>query len=407
MVKRDNHTDEDARAPRVVKASELHKRKAPSQKRATKDDAAASSTDAQVTAHEQVSPEGNEESTHAAKRKRVERTRFVDDAMLGNVDPAADAVQPADAPADAAQPADAHDGQTAEDAGAQDSAVADDGAQRKSPVLKVIRGAKSLLPSKEGEEQSAAAVDDADQAHAPAEEKLASQQGAQDAAQDASAGEATAEAESPDESAGHPSVRTRRGEPAKPKRIWTKVVAGVLAVLVLASAIVVGVFVWNRSYRYDDFADLQGVWYAEGTATPITIDEQYIYISPDVKYSYELNTADKTLTFSFGKMDGQGRYWFTADRTHVVIVDGEGYTGASTLFEDAERAFDELISGSPRPLPTGDNVIVLSRTAAASTSMTTGVDDTQPSESAESADDEEDEDSDDEDADVTETSTAQ
>ena len=395
MVKRDNHTNEDARAPRVVKASELHKRKAPSQSHAAKDNAGAQKPPAQIL------PEDEDETKRTLKRKRVERTKFSYDAMAERNEASTGALSANEALEERA----------GDSAAEPDGLTTEESTRHEQPVLKVIRGAKPLTLTKGDEERDAASAENTEQ-HSAISGDEAESQGAMDSASVPSAQPAAASQEEsaaqPDEAATNEptpanaqkpeelsdesnessereSVRARRGAAAKPKRIWPKVVAGILALIVLVSAIIVGVFVWNRSYRYDDAADLQGLWYVEGSATPITIDGQYIYINPDVKYSYQLNTADKTLTFSFGKMEGQGRYWFTDDRMHVVLIDGEGYTGTSTLLEDAERAFGEFISGGPRQLPTGENVIVLSRTPVESTSMTTGVDDTKSSEGAEAA----------------------
>lgn len=93
-------------------------------------------------------------------------------------------------------------------------------------------------------------------------------------------------------------------------------------------------------------------------------------MTADVSYRYVLDPVAKTVSYTFGKNEGEGRYWFAADRTRLVIVDGAGYTAASTLIEDAGRTLDALLAalqGREVPVPEGEGVIVLDRTPAEST----------------------------------------
>lgn len=138
----------------------------------------------------------------------------------------------------------------------------------------------------------------------------------------------------------------------------------VLVVVLVAIALVVGGFFWNRSLRYDDAADFQGTWYIEGTTTAVDITDDSIQLTSDVAYRYELDTHDKLIDFTFGNMSGAGRYWFSDDRTKLVIIDGTEYTGAKTLQEDVARAFASLackIEGKAYMLPSGEGVTVLDR----------------------------------------------
>ncbi len=127
---------------------------------------------------------------------------------------------------------------------------------------------------------------------------------------------------------------------------------------------------WDRWARFDDAADFQGVWYAAGTSTAVSVDAETIELTADVSYRYVLDPVAKTVSYTFGKNEGEGRYWFAADRTRLVIVDGAGYTAASTLIEDAGRTLDALLAalqGREVPVPEGEGVIVLDRTPAEST----------------------------------------
>ena len=145
-------------------------------------------------------------------------------------------------------------------------------------------------------------------------------------------------------------------------RIALYITAGLLAVVL----VLLGIFSWNRWWRFDDASDIQGTWYADGTSIEVQIDEESIHFTTDVAYKYEIDSGAKTIEYKFGPMAGKGRYWFTDDRTRLVIEDGDGYTGLGTFFEDLGRALMDLarLSNSKEiELPSGDGVIVLNRTA--------------------------------------------
>lgn len=134
------------------------------------------------------------------------------------------------------------------------------------------------------------------------------------------------------------------------------VVFALIAFLVLAAIAWASFFAWNRWGRYDDHADIQGEWYVEGTAALVTIDENAIHLDEHVAYAYELNEHDKTIRFSFGSWEGQGRYRFSDDRRHLLVIDGE-FDGMGNLFDDLFQPFDEMaIVGSRSALATGGEV---------------------------------------------------
>lgn len=136
------------------------------------------------------------------------------------------------------------------------------------------------------------------------------------------------------------------------------------AIVLVAGIVVAALFVWNRWYRFDDHADMQGEWYVVGTTVPVTIDETSIHLTGDVTYNYEINAHDKTISYSFGTMKGQGRYWFSDDRKYLVITDGDEFTGSSTAIDDLLHAFKDLtgkVSGSEAKLPEGEGIIAFSR----------------------------------------------
>ncbi|MBQ2680388.1 MAG: hypothetical protein IJF97_00475 [Eggerthellaceae bacterium] len=166
-----------------------------------------------------------------------------------------------------------------------------------------------------------------------------------------------------EQDAGRPKRRVAVGarEAASHVRPKTVVIAAVLVVAVIAVAL----FAFNRWGRYDDHADLQGTWYVMGTDVPITIDAESIRFNEEVSYNYEINPREKTISYTFGPMAGQGRYWFSDDRKHLVITDGDGYTAAGTTVDDLIRAFLDFSTaagGGVVEMPQGEGIIAFSRT---------------------------------------------
>lgn len=166
-----------------------------------------------------------------------------------------------------------------------------------------------------------------------------------------------------DRGEGRPKRRVAAGarEAASHVRPKTVVIAAIMVVAVIAVAL----FAFNRWGRYDDHADLQGTWYVMGTEVPITIDAETIRFNEEVSYNYEINSREKTISYTFGPMAGQGRYWFSDDRKHLVITDGDGYTAAGTTVDDLIHAFLDFSTsagGGIVEMPQGEGIIAFSRT---------------------------------------------
>lgn len=167
---------------------------------------------------------------------------------------------------------------------------------------------------------------------------------------------------------------TREGRAAA-RRIprWPFVVTGTLLAFLL---IVVGLISWDRWYRYDDAADFQGAWYAQGKSALITIDGERIHLTSDVAYAYTLDTGAKTISFTFGNMAGEGRYRFSDDRSELVIMEGDGFTWSSTLFDDLGWKLDDVLRSiqgqGAASVAAGDGVTVLDRQPVGSDSAPAG-----------------------------------
>ncbi len=136
----------------------------------------------------------------------------------------------------------------------------------------------------------------------------------------------------------------------------------VLAVLV----VVEGGFCLMR-WGLDDAADMQGTWYVNESQATMVITAESIVLADDVAYSYALDEGAKTIGYSFGIMEGSGRYRFSLDRDTLAIMDGE-YTFMETLTADISWTFEALLaqlSGASLSPGAGEHVTLLKRAQAA------------------------------------------
>ena len=143
------------------------------------------------------------------------------------------------------------------------------------------------------------------------------------------------------------SSRTRaKNAPQPKKRRWLRVV---VTVLIAAVVIVVAAFSWDRWFRFDDAADIQGSWQASGQAALVEIDDELMHLTDEVAYRYVLDTGAKTIEFSFGKLTGSGTYRFSDDRQTLTIVEG----GSSNIFREFFLLFGlDIAAGDDADKPT-------------------------------------------------------
>ena len=157
--------------------------------------------------------------------------------------------------------------------------------------------------------------------------------------------------------------KRKRAKTKPPMRTGFKVALIAAAIVVVAIAVVGGLYGWNRWLRYDDAADMQGEWYVAGTAVPITIDTGTMYLTDDVAYTYELDTHDKRIRYTFGPMEGQGTYWFGGERQFLVIAD-DGSETARTPLDDFAETLLGTGATSATQLPKGEGIIAFNRKPA-------------------------------------------
>jgi len=165
---------------------------------------------------------------------------------------------------------------------------------------------------------------------------------------------------------GGASSRDRENAPcsssAKKRRKWPFVVAG--AVVLVVVAVVVAFSCWRWTFA-NDAQDIQGTWYIAGTQKTVDVTADGIKLADDVTYSYTIDEGAKTLSLSFGNMEGEARYRFSLDRQTLALRDGET-TWGNSLSEDISwtiAALGRAIQGEQAsPELSGDSTMVLTRT---------------------------------------------
>ena len=115
-------------------------------------------------------------------------------------------------------------------------------------------------------------------------------------------------------------------KPRDPKRARHVLMAVIVAVLALI-LVGTGLFCWQKWMRFDDTADIQGVWKVQATGDTIVFDGRNLKLTRGISYEYRLDTDDKTITYQFGELAGGGSYYFSGDRQMLVIVDGDERLG--------------------------------------------------------------------------------
>lgn len=111
----------------------------------------------------------------------------------------------------------------------------------------------------------------------------------------------------------------------------SKVLIVCFAILFVALLVATALLSWNQWLRYDDKADFQGTWQVEGTQASFVITDSEIQLTSDVAYSYELDTFNKTITFAFGNLTGQGSYAFSPERNTLIISEVDASNEGSTI----------------------------------------------------------------------------
>ena len=135
-------------------------------------------------------------------------------------------------------------------------------------------------------------------------------------------------------------------------------------------AVVVAFSCWRWTFA-NDAQDIQGTWCIAGTQKTVEVTADGIKLADDVTYIYTIDEGAKTLSLSFGNMEGEARYRFSLDRQTLALRDGET-TWGNSLSEDISwtiAALGRAIQGEQAsPELSGDSTMVLTRTPQDSSS---------------------------------------
>ena len=129
-------------------------------------------------------------------------------------------------------------------------------------------------------------------------------------------------------------------------------------------AVVVAFSCWRWTFA-NDAQDIQGTWYIAGTQKTVDVTADGIKLADDVTYSYAIDEGAKTLSLSFGNMEGEARYRFSLDKQTQAVRDG-ATTRGNSLSVDLSWTISSpgrAIHGQhASPELSGDSTMVLTRT---------------------------------------------
>ncbi|MDO4400339.1 MAG: hypothetical protein Q4D27_05245 [Coriobacteriia bacterium] len=115
-------------------------------------------------------------------------------------------------------------------------------------------------------------------------------------------------------------------KPINAKRV-RHVICGIIAAVLVAALVAVGLFCWQKWMHFDDAADIQGVWKVQSTGDTIVFDKRNLKLTRGISYEYRLDANEKTITYAFGDLSGGGHYYFSGDRQTLIIIDGDERLG--------------------------------------------------------------------------------
>ena len=171
----------------------------------------------------------------------------------------------------------------------------------------------------------------------------------------------------------------RQSSPVQSTRSRHASLLGVKHIILVVVAVVfvlVCAVVWNLWFRFDDAADIQGLWTSSDGAS-VSIDGHDLHLSDDVAYAYSLNTTAKTIDYTFASASGHASYRFSADRA-TLVLDERGGTDWLVLLG---LKTDPALSGGS----TSGVTVLMRKTTPLTTEVTEDTESTDTTESTEAA----------------------
>lgn len=127
--------------------------------------------------------------------------------------------------------------------------------------------------------------------------------------------------------------RDKKEKKAKRKRV-VKIIIAVLIGLFVASVIALfTALMFIRSGMIDDVQEVKGVWRSTQSGVEISITDDNIVLTDDVAYKYTIDPNAKTISFTFGNLEGSVRYRLSLDGKELSLYDAE-VDSSDTFIED-------------------------------------------------------------------------
>lgn len=113
-------------------------------------------------------------------------------------------------------------------------------------------------------------------------------------------------------------VPSGNGKPSGRRRAWPLALVAMVFLLIIAGT---ALFCWQKWWGADDYEDIKGVWKVEATGDTVVFDAHNLKLTTSISYEYRLDTQAKTIAYSFGTLEGGGRYYFDTERERLLIVE--------------------------------------------------------------------------------------
>ena len=101
-----------------------------------------------------------------------------------------------------------------------------------------------------------------------------------------------------------------------------KVVIVILIIGVLAIGAVFGYRYYREQTRVPDAQAIQGEWLVKGTSVTMVIDSTTIHLPDDASYSYRIDDATDTITYTVAGHTGSASYVFSDDEKTLTLTEG-------------------------------------------------------------------------------------
>lgn len=127
--------------------------------------------------------------------------------------------------------------------------------------------------------------------------------------------------------------RDKKEKKAKRKRIVKIIIAVLIGLFVALVIAFFAVLAFIRSGMIDDTQEIKGVWRSTQSGVELSITDDNIVLTDDVAYKYTIDPNNKTISFTFGNLEGNVRYRLSLDGKELSLYDAD-IDSSDTFIED-------------------------------------------------------------------------